>query len=183
MDTLMVCRFDDPGGAAEALRPVRRLAEQEQIAICDAAIVAWPPEARKPSTENLGGLTRPGELWGGAWGVLLGIIFIAPMAGPLFGAAAGAVAGSLADIGLDDDFIKRVRDAVTPGTSALFLLCGAADADRLLAELDPDGLVVIRCPMAREHEQRLLAALGEESGAVAQASPGGTQRAARGVSS
>ena len=40
------------------------------------------------------------------------------------GAAAGALAGSLADYGIDDDFIKNVREKVTEGTSALFLLTG-----------------------------------------------------------
>ena len=183
MDTLIVCRFDDPGGAAEAVRTVRDLAEGERVTIGDAAIVSWPRQARKPSTESLGSVTGPGELWGGAWGVLFGLIFIAPIAGPLFGAAAGAVAGTLADVGLDDDFIKRVRDAVTPGTSALFVLCGAADADRMLADLDGADPTVIRCSMTRDHEQRLLAALGEESGAAAQLSPGGTQRDTRRVSS
>jgi uncharacterized membrane protein len=47
------------------------------------------------------------------------------------GAATGALAGSLADVGIDDHFINRVRDQVTPGTSALFVLSSDAVVDRV----------------------------------------------------
>jgi uncharacterized membrane protein len=42
--------------------------------------------------------------------------------GAAVGAAHGALAGSLTDVGIDDTFINQVRDQVTPGTSALFVL-------------------------------------------------------------
>ena len=62
--------------------------------------------------------------------MLLGVIFLVPLAGPTFGAAAGAFAGTLADFGIDDGFVMRVRGDVTPGTSALFVMSsvGAAEA-------------------------------------------------------
>jgi uncharacterized membrane protein len=47
------------------------------------------------------------------------------------GAATGALAGSLADVGIDDHFINQVRDHVTPGTSALFVLSSAVVVDRV----------------------------------------------------
>src|SRR5215218_5063173 len=167
LNTLVVCRFGDPVDAERVLPPLRALAQDGELVIGDAALVSWPPRARKPSTETLGSLTGPGELWGGSWGVLLGLIFLAPIAGPVFGAAAGAFAGTLADVGMGDDFVQSVREAVTPGTSALFVLSADADADRLLTAIDGPGLTVIRCIIA---EQRLLAALGEES-------PAGERRA------
>ena len=97
MNTLVVCRFGDPVGAERVLPPLRALAQDGELVIGDAALVSWPRTARKPSTETLGTLTGPGELWGGSWGVLLGLIFLVPIAGPAFGAAAGAFAGTLAD--------------------------------------------------------------------------------------
>jgi uncharacterized membrane protein len=81
-----------------------------------------------PSTRHVG----TNDLW---WGVLLGMVFLVPLAGPAFGAAAGAVAGGLADFGLGDDFILQVREAVTPGTSAVFVVCDRALADDLGLEL------------------------------------------------
>jgi uncharacterized membrane protein len=166
VSTLMVCRFEDRTGAKGALPELRRLTEEGRLTIDDAAIVAWPARARKPSTESLGSLTGPGELWGGSWGVLLGLIFLAPLAGPVFGAAAGAFAGTLADVGIGDDFVKRVRETVTAGTSALFVLTGDAEVDQLLDAIDGPGMTVIRCNITQAHERRLFTALGEESAAA-----------------
>ena len=48
-------------------------------------------------------------------------------------AGLGALSGSLTDVGIDDNFIKRVRDRMTPGRSALFVLSANAVGD-LVAE-------------------------------------------------
>src|SRR5687767_12489221 len=123
MNTLTVWRFDGPEAAEqEALPRLERLAALSLISVDDAVAVSWPEGRRKPSIRSLGSVTGGGDLWGGSWGMLLGLIFLVPIAGPAFGAAAGAFAGGLADFGIDDDFIKQVRDVVTPGTSALFLV-------------------------------------------------------------
>jgi uncharacterized membrane protein len=158
---LTVWRFEGPRAAQEALPFLERLAANGHISVDDAALVSWPRTSRKPSTRELGGLTGPGALWGGSWGLLLGLIFLVPIAGPTFGAAAGAIAGGLGDFGIDDDFIKRVRDAVTPDTSALFVLGDSADTEALAAEMP--HAAVVRCELSVEHERRLRAALGEES--------------------
>ena len=69
---------------------------------------------------------------GGAfWGLLFGLIFFVPLLGLAIGAAAGALGGSMADVGIDDDFIKRVRAQVTQGTSALFVMTSDAVLDRV----------------------------------------------------
>ena len=69
---------------------------------------------------------------GGAfWGLLFGLIFFVPLLGAAIGAASGALAGSLRDVGIDDSFINRVRDRVTPGTSALFLMSSDAVVDKV----------------------------------------------------
>jgi uncharacterized membrane protein len=141
---------------------LERLAAEGHLSVDDAALVSWPRASRKPWTRELGALTGPGALWGGSWGVLLGLIFLVPIAGPTFGAAAGAIASGLADFGIEDDFIKRVRDTVTPDTSALFVLCDIAVTDRITQEVPAAD--VVRCELSVEHERRLRAALGQESG-------------------
>jgi hypothetical protein len=62
------------------------------------------------------------------WGLLFGLLFFVPLLGAALGAGFGALAGSLSDAGIDDEFIKSVREEVEPGTSALFLL--TSDAGR-----------------------------------------------------
>ena len=70
-----------------------------------------------------------------ASGVLLfGLIFFVPILGLAIGAATGALFGSMADVGISNAFINDVRQKVTPGTSALFLLSSDAVVDRVKSE-------------------------------------------------
>jgi uncharacterized membrane protein len=139
VDTISVWAFGDLDGAE---RVVPHLA-----GVDDAALVWWPAGRRMPSTRLLGAIDRPGALWGGTWGVLLGVVFLAPLAGPMLGAAAGAVAGGLTEFGLGEEFILSVRETVTPGTSALFVVSSRAAADRLGLEL---GAPAIRAELAEQ---------------------------------
>lgn len=114
MASLTVWQFDTVGGAEQAAQALERLA------IEDAALVEWDSGSRKPRVRSLD--ADPGALGAGFWGLLFGLVFFVPLLGAAMGAATGALAGALADVGIDDHFINRVRDEVTPGTSALFLL-------------------------------------------------------------
>jgi uncharacterized membrane protein len=70
--------------------------------------------------------------------------------------------GSLVDVGISDKFIKDVRDQVTPGTSALFLLSSDAVVERVAAEFAGTGAVLISTNMSEEQESRLRAAFQQE---------------------
>jgi uncharacterized membrane protein len=159
MNTLAVWRFPAPEAAEEALPELERIIAECGTGVDDAALVSWPAGRRTPATRDLGSLTGPGRLWHGFWGLFLGLIFLTPLAGPAFGAAAGALAGSLADFGVADDFVKRVRDSVTPGTSAIFLLSPRACADHVAARLDGPAMEVLRSELSLEQEQHLRDAL------------------------
>ena len=63
--------------------------------------------------------------------MLFGLLFLVPLLGAAIGAAAGALSGSLVDVGIDDKFIDGVKQQVTPGTSALFVLTSGAVPDRM----------------------------------------------------
>jgi len=162
-DTLAVWRFDSPEIAEFVVPCLEGLARDGEIEVEDAALVVWPPRHRKPRTRVLGALNGPGHLWGGFWGVLLALIFLTPIAGPRFGAAAGAVAGTLADFGVADDFVKCVRDTVTPGTSAAFVLGGRNCPDLISAALADIPASVIRADLSDEETRNLRDALGDES--------------------
>ena len=131
MATLTVWKFDHVKGAEEASETLKQLASQELIKVHDAATVSWEDGTKKPKTQQLHNLTASGALGGAFWGMLFGLIFFVPLLGAAIGAATGALAGSLTDVGIDDAFINRVRDKVTPGTSALFVLSSDAVVDRV----------------------------------------------------
>src|SRR5215207_1018869 len=152
MNTLTVWCFATPETADAALPRIVSLVAEGDVDVDDSALVSWPSGRRKPSARTLGGLTGPGRLWGGFWGLLLGLIFLTPLAGPAFGAAAGAVAGSLADFGVEDDFVLDVRTAVTPGTSAVFVVSTATSAERLAGALAPLEIRTLSARLSPEQE-------------------------------
>jgi len=135
MATMTVWKFESASGAENALELLERLQKEALVQVDDAAYVYWPEGRRRPKTEQLHSLTGAGALGGSFWGLLFGLIFFVPLLGLAVGAAMGAMAGSMSDVGIDDDFIRDVREKVTPGTSALFVMTSNAVADRVLEQL------------------------------------------------
>lgn len=131
MGTLTVWKFDSADGADDATDTLSNLSSQHLITIHDAATVRWDEGKKKPKTRQLHNLSGAGALGGAFWGLLFGMIFFVPLLGAALGAASGALAGSLKDVGIDDGFINRVRDEVTPGTSALFVMSSGAVMDKV----------------------------------------------------
>ena len=163
MATLSVLKFNDPGGADRVLLALQGMQERQLITLQDAAIVLWPEDRKKPQTRQLHSMTGTGATWGALWGLLLGLIFFVPLLGMAIGAGMGAWGGSLSDVGIDDDFIKQVREKVTPGTSALFAVTSGATYERVIAELRQYDFEIISTNLPEEQEQKLREAFGEES--------------------
>lgn len=161
MATLTVWRFDTADGAKEALTTIERLQREELINIVDAAVVSWPEGHKKPRTEQLHGLAGSGALGGSFWGLLFGLIFFVPLLGMAVGAAMGALSGSLADVGIDDGFIRRVRDEVTPGTSALFAMTTNAVTDRVMEQFRGTRAELISTNLSADQEAKLREAFEE----------------------
>lgn len=142
MASLAVWRFDTADGADRAAVILLGLGASGAIVPRDAATVTWDAGKSKPRTRELfPDAADPGALDSGFWGLLFGLVFFVPLLGAAIGAATGAMAGSLTDVGIDDGFINRLRDQLTPGTSALFLLASGADLERVHDALagDPHG--------------------------------------------
>ena len=156
MATLSVLKFNDPYGADRVLLALQGLQERQLITLEDAAIVSWPQGNRKPKTREL---HSGGAGWGAFWGFLIGMIFFVPF----LGAAIGAMTGSLSDVGIDDDFIKQVREKVTEGTSALFALTSGATAlDKVVDELKQYDFEIISTNLPEEQENKLREAFAQE---------------------
>ena len=155
MATLTVWKFSDAAGADAATDTLRNLATQKLITIHDAATVSWPEGKKKPKTRQLQNLAGAGALGGAFWGMLFGLIFFVPLLGAAIGAASGALAGSLADVGIDDSFIKKVRDQVTPGTSALFVMSSDAVMDKVREAFAGQQPELIFTNLSDEQEQAI----------------------------
>lgn len=163
MTTLTVWKFNSADGARGALDVLERLQKEELIQIVDAAIVTWPDGRKKPKTEQLHSLTGAGALGGAFWGLLFGLLFFIPLLGMAVGAAMGAMAGSMSDVGIDDEFIRRVRAEVTEGTSALFVMSGNVVADRVLGEFRGTGAHLVSTNLSSEQEAKLREVFDEKA--------------------
>ena len=73
----------------------------------------------------------------------------------------GALTGSLSDIGIDDDFIKRARDEITPGTSALFLMSSDAVIDKVRDAFQGEHVELVSTNMSDEQERALREVFAE----------------------
>lgn len=153
--TLTVWKFPTSEGAANAAGVLESLQKQELITLYDAAIISWPADAKKPKTKQLHNLTAAGALSGAFWGMLFGLLFLVPLLGAAVGAGIGAMTGSLTDVGIDDDFITSVRDKVTPGTSALFVLSADATHDRVHEEFSGSNAELISTNLSHDEEAKL----------------------------
>ncbi len=162
MATLTAWAFPGVNDADEAIAKLKGLQSQQLINIQDAAVVSWEAGKKKPKTRQLNNLAGAGALGGAFWGMLFGLIFFIPILGLAVGAAMGAITGSMADVGIDDNFINGVKQRVTPGTSALFLLSSDAVTDRVKEAFQGSNAELIASNLSKEQEEKLREVFAEE---------------------
>ena len=162
MATLTAWAYPGAGDAEQAVERLKALQAQKLVTIQDAAIVSWAEGAKKPKTRQLNNLTGAGALGGAFWGMLFGLLFFVPLLGMAVGAAVGALTGSMTDVGIDDNFINSVKQRVTPGTSALFLLTSDAVVDRVKEGMGGTQGELIASNLSAEQEAKLREVFAEE---------------------
>ncbi len=160
MSTLSVWKFETAEEANEHLNKLAEMAKQHLIKIHDAAVVSWPAGKKRPHTDNYGSMTGRGMISGAFWGMLFGLIFFVPVFGMAVGAAMGALSGKFTDYGINDNFIKKVRNEVTQGNSALFLLTSEAVRDRIAEEFKGISVELIYSNLSKEEEEKLIEEFG-----------------------
>jgi uncharacterized membrane protein len=160
MSTLVAIAYPDAATADQVRNELVQLTKEHMLQLEDAVVV----EHRADGKIKLHQAMSPsgaGAVGGAAWGGLIGLLFLAPLLGMAVGAASGAVAGKMADVGVNDDFMKTLGAKLQPGAAAVIML-GKADApDRVLERVGKFGGEVIQTSLDTEEEERLRAALGE----------------------
>jgi uncharacterized membrane protein len=144
---------------AEEVRLRLQKMQRDYLVDLADAVVAVKDEKGKVKLNQIHNLTASGAVSGGLWGTLIGVIFLNPLLGMAAGAAAGAVGGALTDIGINDDFMKKIASGFNNGTSALFVLVRKVTPDKVLAELEGTGGKILQTSLTHEQETKLQAAL------------------------
>jgi uncharacterized membrane protein len=158
MSTLAVIAYPNQGTAAEAAAALQRMQKELLIDLQDVAWVTKSQDGKMKLHQGTS-LTGVGASGGAMWGFLFGLLFLVPIAGMVVGAASGALAGHLSDYGIDDNWIKEVASAITPGGSGLFVMARNTNAERVLPEMAKFGGTVIRTNLTTEQQQALEDAL------------------------
>jgi uncharacterized membrane protein len=153
MNQLIVVAFDHLDDARKAMKRLRDLEAEGRIAFEDTAIVERDPDGKAHVRNEVSGTTEGAAVIGAIVGGVLGFAF--PLAGIALGVALGAAVGTMLDTGVSSDFVGEIKDTLTPGKSALFLVVKQADPDPVIAALRDFRGEVIQTTLDSEAEEAL----------------------------
>jgi len=154
---------------AEGVREMLLAMQQEYLVELGDAVVAVKEANGRIKLNQLFQPVAQGALSGALWGSLIGLLFMMPLAGAALGAASGALGGKLADLGINDEFMRQAARTLQSGNAALFLLIRKMTTDKVLAALRGTGGTVMRSSFDETKEGALQAALADLRAAAAEA--------------
>jgi uncharacterized membrane protein len=157
---LLVLTFDSPDAAKETLRSVRQVERDGRLSLKDTAVVTKAADGKVHVDNEFSSATEIGTVAGAILGPLL--VFMFPIAGIAIGAASGAFIGRLLDQGVDDAFVKELKEELRPGQSALFLV-GAGDQSALVAAVRGHQGKVYQTTVSSELEEELTKAMTRDN--------------------
>jgi uncharacterized membrane protein len=158
MSNLIVIGFNNEADAFEMRAALAKLQSQYLIEMEDAVVVTRDANG-KAQLHQAVNLTAAGAVSGGFWGMLIGMLFLNPLLGAAIGASSGALSGKLADIGINDQFMKDLGATITSGSSALFVLVRKSTPDKVLEALKPFAGKgrVLQTSLTKDKEEELRA--------------------------
>jgi uncharacterized membrane protein len=168
LSDLLVIEFPSEA-KAEGVREMLLAMQREYLIELGDAVVAVKDDRGRVKLNQLFQPVAHGAVSGMLWGSLIGLIFMMPLAGAAIGAASGALSGRLADLGINDEFMRQAARTLQSGNAALFLLIRKMTTDKVLAGLRGAGGTVLRSSFDETKEEALRAALANVRAATAQA--------------
>jgi uncharacterized membrane protein len=164
VSTLVAVAYPDLA-TAEQVRGVMIEASKEHLADLQDAVIVEREQGGKVKLHQVTAGAGAGAAGGALWGGLIGLLFLAPLFGMAVGAASGALGGKMADLGVDDDFVKSLGERLPPGAAALIVLGESGAGDKLIERVQPYGGEVLQTSLSNEAEAHLRDALGARAAA------------------
>jgi uncharacterized membrane protein len=161
MSTLLAVAYPDRDTAERVRQELIQMTKEHLVTLQDAVVVE--NQDGKIKLHQSLNTTASGAAGGALWGGLIGLIFLAPLLGMAFGAAGGALGGKMADVGVDDAFMKDLGERLQPGAVALIVLGSTEARDKVIERVRPYGGDVLQSSLNTEAEEQLRAALGEQA--------------------
>lgn len=162
MTDLLVLTFDDPDEAAKVRETFMTLHHERNLEVVDSVIVTQGADGKPQLVGTTGSQAAKAGKRGALLGGLLAVAL--PGVGLVLGAAAGLAVGAFAGGALgsatiDKKFIDEVTAAMTPGTSALFIVLKGATPGVLAAALRPYQGHVYQTSLPEDVEESMQKAL------------------------
>jgi uncharacterized membrane protein len=153
MSDLIVVAFENLEDARTAMRQLRELEGNGQVQFEDTALVERAADGNVHVRNELTGSTETGAAIGALAGALLSFFF--PVVGLAIGAVGGAAVGASLKTGVESSFVDEVKDKLSPGRSALFLVVRKGSTDAIVAALEPFKGEVIQTTLSPDAEEEL----------------------------
>ena len=167
MSNLIVIVYPDEHQAEQVRLDFIKMQKEYLVTLEDAVIAVKKPDG-KVKLHQMYNLTLGGAISGALWGTLIGLIFMMPVFGLVVGAGTGAVAGALSDVGINDEFMKKLASTLKPGYSALFVLVDSQITDKVMKELEGTGGTIIQTSLSTIDQDKLQKVLDEARKASAE---------------
>ena len=159
MNKLVAIAYPDAATAQMVRADLVEATKEHLVQLDDAVVVERQPDGKIKLHQAMSP-SGAGAAGGALWGGLIGLLFLVPLFGMAIGAASGALAGKFTDVGIDDEFMKKLGSSIPEGGAALIVL-GRSDApDKVLERVGKHGGEVIQTSLGAEEEERLRSALG-----------------------
>jgi len=129
--------------------------QKDYLIEMEDVVIVTKDQKNKVNLHQAINLTASGAVGGSFWGMLIGFLFLNPIAGAAVGAGVGAISGKLADIGINDKFMKDLGETFAPGTSALCVLVRKATPDKVLDGLKGFKRKIIQTSLTKDKEEDL----------------------------
>jgi uncharacterized membrane protein len=159
MSNLIAVAYPDAETAERVRGELAEAVKEHLLTLEDAVVVVHEADGKIKLRQAMN-TTGAGAAGGAMWGGLIGLLFLAPVVGMAVGAASGALGGKMADVGVNDNFMKTLGEQLTPGSAALIVLSQSHAPEKVLERVAKYGGEVIQSSLSDEEEQRLRSALG-----------------------
>jgi uncharacterized membrane protein len=160
LSDLLVIEFASEA-RAEGVREMLLAMQKEHLIELWDAVVAVGDDRGRVKLNQLLQPVAPGAVSWMLWGSLIGLLFMMPVAGAAVGAASCALRDRLADLGVNDAFMRQAARALQSGDAVLFLLIRNMTTDKVLAALHGAGGMVLRSSFDETKDEALQTAIKE----------------------
>lgn len=118
---ILIVTFNDMDKADQAYKSLNQWQKDSLLEIGDAVVLVKDEKGKIKVHETHDFTSKKGAVWGGAAGAVIGLVVGGPIGGLVLGAAAGGLLAKGIDLGVSNEELEAVEDAMSNASSAIAL--------------------------------------------------------------